>query len=59
MLGDHSRLFLRKSVTWKYNITSGNDWKYNITSGNDFGDVLYTYGKLWELKKGGGGIMTI
>jgi hypothetical protein len=42
MLGDHSRLFLRKSVHWKYNITSGNDWKYNITSGSDFGDLLYS-----------------
>ena len=59
MLGDHSRLFLRKSVTRKYNIISGNDWKYNITSGNDFGDLLYTYSKLRELKGGGGPIMTI
>jgi hypothetical protein len=41
MLGDHSRLFLRKGVTWKY----------NITPGNDFGDLLYT--KLWELKRAG------
>jgi hypothetical protein len=38
MLGDHSRLVLRKGVTWKYNITSG-----------DFGELLYR--KLCEFKR--------
>jgi len=51
MLGNHSRLFLRKSVTWKCNITTTNNWKYNITSGSDFGDLPYS--KLWELKRVG------
>ena len=47
MLGDHSRLFLRNCVTWKYNITSGNDWKYNITSGNYWKNNI-TSGNYWK-----------